>query len=56
MGWMRGLWLALWPNMIAPSVWTILGIATSHAVTGRRARRHHEEMKLHVSRAGKRGS
>lgn len=47
----RSLWDSLWPNTVAPSVWTLLAVIVSHVrATGQR-RRNHEDMKKHVTAA-----
>lgn len=46
---MRALWDSLWPNMIAPSLWTLLGIGIAHVRTHRKLDAHHEDLKQHVS-------
>ena len=43
------LWDSLWPNMVAPSVWTIAAIIISHYRTHRKLRAQHEALKQHVS-------
>lgn len=37
------VWNPIWPNAVAPSVWTLLGIVISHRRLHRRLREHHEE-------------
>lgn len=32
------LWAGLWPNIVAPPLWTLLGIAASHIRLARRQR------------------
>jgi hypothetical protein len=44
------LWEALWPNVVAPSAWTLLGIGAHHVALRRQARRLHEETRAHVTR------
>lgn len=46
----RSLWDQLWPNVIAPSAWTILAVMVSHAKAARQRERHHEDMKQHVTK------
>lgn len=36
-------WGASWPNIFAPSVWTLLGIGLSHWRLHRKMRQHHDE-------------
>ena len=43
------LWQAVWPNMVAPSLWTLLGIGLSHLHTHRKLNAHHEALKAHVT-------
>ena len=43
------LWGPMWPNVFAPSVFTLLGITASHVKAARQRQRHHEEMKQHVT-------
>lgn len=45
----RSLWDALWPNVVAPSAWTILAVVISHVKATRQRERHHEDMKQHVT-------
>lgn len=41
----RNLWLALWPNMVAPSVWTIIAIVIAHfKAKWHRDRLHNEHL------------
>ena len=44
-------WAPSWPNIFAPSVWTLAGIGVAHWRTRVHMRRHHEELKQHVSDA-----
>lgn len=37
------LWGPLWPNAVAPSVWTLAGIGISHRRLHRKMTRHHDE-------------
>jgi superoxide dismutase len=46
------VWSAMWPNIFAPSFWTLFGIAVAH-IAGRRALHEHtkkqtEELKAHI--------
>jgi len=43
------LWGPMWPNIAAPSLWTLAGIGLAHWRTRVHLRRHHEELKQHVS-------
>lgn len=49
-GWVKLLWDAMWPNMFAPSAITLAAVAISHFRTKVHLRRHHEDLKRHVSR------
>lgn len=51
-GHLHAFWDDLWPNVIAPSVWTLAAIVVSHVKRTAQAERHHREMKEHVSAAG----
>jgi hypothetical protein len=46
----RDLWQPMWPNMFAPSVITLAAIVISHVRRSRQARRHHEDLKAHVTK------
>lgn len=50
MHWLKGIWDAMWPNIFAPSFFTVLGISLSHWQQTRRANRHHEELKQHITK------
>jgi hypothetical protein len=43
------IWGPMWPNMFAPSAITLAAIAVSHVKRSRQARRHHEDLKAHVT-------
>lgn len=43
------VWSPLWPNTVAPSVWTLLAVAASHVKAARQRERHHEELKKQVT-------
>lgn len=45
------VWAAMWPNIFAPSAWTLVGIAASHAALKRHLHRHTEEIKQHITTA-----
>lgn len=45
------LWGPVWPNTIAPSVWTLAAVVISHVRTARQQRRQHDEIKKHVTAA-----
>lgn len=47
----RSLWDSLWPNTVAPSVWTLLAVIVSHVKAARQRERHHQDMKKHVTAA-----
>lgn len=36
-------WTASWPNIFAPSVWTLLGLAAHHVSIKNMHERHHNE-------------
>lgn len=38
------LWGPIWPNTVAPSVWTLLAVGLSHWRTRKRLRRHEEKL------------
>lgn len=42
------LYFAMWSNMWAPSMWTLLGIGLSHLHLRRHVNRKHEELKDHM--------
>ena len=46
---LHALWNDLWPNAVAPSVWTLLAVVTSHVRAARQRERHHQDMKQHVT-------
>jgi hypothetical protein len=37
-------WSASWPNVFAPSFWTLLGMTVSHAHLAHRQRKHHDDL------------
>lgn len=43
------LWGPMWPNMFAPSAFTLIGLVVSHIKRARQAERHHQELKQHVT-------
>lgn len=45
MHFLKYLWVQMWPNMAAPSIWTVLGIAISHVRLKAHVNRKHEELK-----------
>jgi DMSO/TMAO reductase YedYZ heme-binding membrane subunit len=49
LSWLHALWNDLWPNTVAPSIWTLLAVAVSHVRAARQRQRHHEDMKQHVT-------
>jgi hypothetical protein len=51
-------WGVSWPNIFAPSVWTVLAIVVSHIRASRQRERQQAELKQHVTdtHAGKPGS
>lgn len=48
-GHLHNFWDDLWPNVIAPSAWTLAAITLSHVKRTAQAERHHREMKEHVT-------
>ena len=48
---LHNFWDDLWPNVVAPSAWTLAAIIVSHVKRTAQAERHHREMKEHVSAA-----
>jgi hypothetical protein len=48
-GHLHAFWNDLWPNAIAPSVWTLAAVIASHVKAARQRERHHEDMKQHVT-------
>ena len=46
---LHAFWNDLWPNVVAPSLWTLLAVIVSHLKRTRQAERHHQEMKEHVT-------
>lgn len=49
-------WQQSWPNIFAPSVWTLAGIALAHWRTRVHLARHHQELREHVDRVMKEGT
>lgn len=47
--WLAALWGALWPNVFAPSLWTILAVGAAHVRASRQRARQHADMKKHVT-------
>jgi len=43
------LWGPIWPNMVAPSVWTLFGISLSHFRMKKHVNTKHDELKAHVT-------
>lgn len=41
---MGAIWSAMWPNIFAPSFWTIIGIAASHWHLRKHVNRKHDEL------------
>jgi hypothetical protein len=48
-GHLHNFWNDLWPNVIAPSAWTLAAITVSHVKRTAQAERHHREMKEHIT-------
>ena len=50
---LHAFWDDLWPNVVAPSAWTLAAITLSHLKRTAQAERHHQEMKdIHADIAG----
>lgn len=45
---MNSLWAAMWPNVFAPSFWTLAGILASHLSLRRLHNRRFDELKTHL--------
>ena len=43
------LWSALWPNIVAPSLWTVLAVAVAHWRARVRADARHRELRRHIT-------
>lgn len=43
------LWSQLWPNTVAPSVWTLFGVGISHWRLRRKQDQHHAAIVEHVT-------
>lgn len=43
-------WSVSWPNVFAPSFWTLIGVGVSHLSLRRQQKRHHDE---HMQALGK---
>lgn len=44
------IWGPIWPNMVAPSIWTLVGIGLSHVHMTRHSAKRHEELKDHITK------
>lgn len=42
------VWSPLWPNSVAPSIWTLLGILLSHYKLRKHIHRNRAELKEHI--------
>jgi hypothetical protein len=42
-------WASSWPNIFAPSIWTLPAVIIAHVRAYRQRERHHAEMKQHVT-------
>lgn len=51
MNFISTLWDQMWPNMFAPSLFTLPAVIISHIKRTRQAERHHHEMKAHITGA-----
>lgn len=60
--WLKSVWDQMWPNIFAPSVFTVLSVIGAHLRHMRQSRKqhaevmkhiedHHEEMKKHITGA-----
>lgn len=49
------LWQNLWPNIMAPSAFTLLGVLWSHIKLRDLHERHHQELKEHITRMADHG-
>ena len=49
---LHDFWAAMWPNIFAPSFWTLVGIAVAHIAGKRNLKKHTvdqtEEIKTHI--------
>lgn len=43
-GHLHAFWNDLWPNTVAPSVWTLAAVGLSHWRTRRHLRRHEQKL------------
>lgn len=43
-------WSDLWPNVVAPSVWTLFGVGLSHWRLRRKQDQHHAAIVEHVTK------
>lgn len=50
MHWLTALWQAMWPNIFAPSFFTLAGVGWAHVRTKRHLTRQHEALKTHIDR------
>ena len=48
---LHALWNDTWGNIVAPSLWTLLGIGAHYLASRRASRREHQETRDHVTRA-----
>ena len=48
-GHLHAFWNDLWPNVVAPSAWTLTAIVVSHVKRAAQAERHHQALKDHVT-------
>jgi hypothetical protein len=47
---LHALWNDLWPNTVAPSIWTLAAVIVSHVKAARQRERQHQDMKRHVTK------
>jgi len=48
--WAKAVWDAMWPNIFAPSFFTLLGYSLGHWRLRKHIDRRHEQMKEHVTK------
>jgi hypothetical protein len=54
MRWLDVLWQAMWPNIFAPSAFSIAAVGWAHVRTKRHMTRQHEALKTHITRTQER--
>jgi hypothetical protein len=48
-GHLHAFWNDLWPNTVAPSLWTLAGLGLSHWRTRVHLRKQHDALKRHLT-------